>query len=65
MSDGAQSLPDARFDAPYTLIFGNESRGLPESFRQVGVSVAIPQSDAVDSLNLAVAVGIGLYAASR
>lgn len=64
MSDGAEALLDARFDAPYTLIFGNESSGLPESFRQAGVSVAIPQSDAVDSLNLAVAVGIGLYAAS-
>ncbi|MBL8153916.1 MAG: TrmH family RNA methyltransferase [Anaerolineae bacterium] len=65
MSDGATALPDTQFDTPYTLIFGNESRGLPESFRQAGVSVAIPQSDAVDSLNLAVAVGIGLYAASR
>jgi TrmH family RNA methyltransferase len=65
MRDGAEGLPAVRFDAPYTLIFGNESSGLPESFRQVGMSVAIPQSDAVDSLNLAVAVGIGLYAASR
>lgn len=65
MSDGAEPLPTARFAAPYTLIFGNESSGLPESFRQAGLSVAIPQSDAVDSLNLAVAVGIALYAASR
>ncbi len=46
---------------PFGLVFGNEARGLPESFRRVGKSVAIPQSPDVDSLNLALAAGIGIY----
>lgn len=58
------TLPDTRFAAPYTLIFGSESAGLPDDFRQIGTPVGIPITDRVDSLNLAIAVGIGLYAAS-
>ena len=45
-----------------TLIFGNEGRGLPESFARIGQPVRIPSNDKVDSLNLAIAAGIGLYA---
>jgi len=46
---------------PYSLVFGNEATGLPEHFRDLGLSVQIPQSDMVDSLNLAVSVGIGAF----
>ena len=49
---------------PYTLIFGSEAEGLDISFAGIGVPVRIPQSSKVDSLNIAVAVGIGLYAAA-
>lgn len=65
MTDGAVSVREVRFEPPCTLVFGNESSGLAESFRQVGTSVSIPHSDRVDSLNLSVAVGIALYECSR
>jgi len=64
MTHGEISLPAAHFDSPYALIFGNESSGLPESYRSVGTSITIPQTDAIDSLNLAIAVGIALYQAA-
>ena len=45
-----------------TLIFGNEGRGLPPEFAGIGQPVRIPSNDQVDSLNLAVAAAIGIYA---
>jgi TrmH family RNA methyltransferase len=65
MTDGAVSIHAARFEAPYALVFGNESSGLPESFASMGTSISIPHSDRVDSLNLSIAVGIALYEAAR
>ena len=44
-----------------TLIFGNEGRGLPPEFSRIGQPVRIPSNDKVDSLNLAIAAGIGIY----
>ena len=46
---------------PYSLIFGNEATGLDESFKNIGTSVKIPQSMLIDSLNLSVAVALGVY----
>lgn len=46
---------------PYALVFGNEATGLDKSYGQQGISVSIPQTTGIDSLNLTVAVGIGLY----
>ena len=46
---------------PYSLVFGNEASGLPTHFSSLGQSVFIPQSDEIDSLNLAVAVSVGAY----
>jgi TrmH family RNA methyltransferase len=62
MTDGRTPLPQATFRQPFALIFGSEGGGLSAAFHEVGESIRIPQSAAVDSLNLAVAVGIGLYA---
>lgn len=45
----------------YSLIFGNEATGLPDSYLNVGTSIFIPQSKDVDSLNLTIALGIGAY----
>lgn len=45
-----------------TLIFGNEGRGLPPSFSAIGQPVRIPSNEKVDSLNLSIAAGIGIYA---
>ena len=63
MLKGAIPLKSVRRDAnrPFSLIFGNESSGLDDSFLSVGTSVLIPHSTAIDSLNLSMAVGIGVY----
>jgi TrmH family RNA methyltransferase len=65
LSDAPTALPAVAFARPFSLVFGNEGEGLPPEYAALGEPVRIPQSDAVDSLNLAVAVGIGLYAATQ
>jgi len=45
----------------YSLVFGNEATGLPDEFLKLGQSVIIPQSGLVDSLNLTIAAGIGMF----
>lgn len=45
----------------YSLVFGNEASGLPNEYLNYGTSIIIPQSDLVDSLNLTIAAGIGMY----
>lgn len=64
MLTGSVPLEQAARSAqrPFALVFGNEASGLPDAFARMGQSVRIPQSDKVDSLNLAIAVGIGVYA---
>ena len=44
----------------YSLVFGNEATGLPESYKAYN-PVRIEQSEKVDSLNLSVAVSVALY----
>ena len=67
MLDGSVQMDDAAKDAPHpcALIFGNEGSGLPPEFQHVGQPVRIPSSDEVDSLNLAIAAAIGMYAFRR
>ena len=61
----ARGLFQARFEPGDFLVFGQEQLGLPPALldawpaRQVG----IPLREGARSLNLAVAVGVGLYAA--
>jgi TrmH family RNA methyltransferase len=64
MLDGATRLDAVQKPAgrAFSLIFGNEQRGLPEAFQDAGTPVCIPQSEQIDSLNLAAAVAIGVYA---
>ncbi len=54
-------LSDAKKEKPYSLIFGNEATGLPDSFLAIGTPLLIPQSSKVDSLNLDNAVSIACY----
>ena len=63
MLDGKVSLEEVRFEKPYTLIFGNEGSGLDASYQEIGTSIRIPQTENIDSLNLAISAGIGLYKA--
>ena len=48
-------------DKPYSLIFGNEASGLDASYLNVGKSVVISHTHSIDSLNLSLATGIGIY----
>jgi TrmH family RNA methyltransferase len=64
MTNGKIPLPCATFVEPFSLVFGSEGAGLSKIYREIGESIYIPQSSAVDSLNLSVAVGIALYASS-
>ncbi|MBD5513255.1 MAG: TrmH family RNA methyltransferase [Lachnospiraceae bacterium] len=45
----------------YSLIFGNEASGLDDSYLKIGKSVVISHAHSIDSLNLSMAVGIGIY----
>ena len=67
MLQGATSLQAASSSAasPHALVFGNEGSGLPEAFSKLGQAVRIPHGDRIDSLNLAIAAGIGMYAFSN
>ncbi|MBU0976496.1 MAG: TrmH family RNA methyltransferase [Patescibacteria group bacterium] len=64
-TDGRNWITKTKFISPYSLVFGSEGPGLPESLKTLGQTVTIPQTDDVDSLNLAVSVGIALYEASK
>lgn len=63
MLKGAVPLQELKRDRreTYSLIFGNEATGLPDGFAQLGQSVVIRHTDRIDSLNLALAAGIGIY----
>ena len=63
MLDASIPLQEAVTDRPpvWTLVFGNEGRGLPKEFAHLGQAVRIESNDRVDSLNLAIAAGIGIY----
>ncbi|MFR1518081.1 MAG: TrmH family RNA methyltransferase [Clostridia bacterium] len=53
--------PISDMSRPRSLIFGNESRGLDDSFRTVGTPLRIRHLDTVDSLNLTIAAGIAMH----
>ena len=63
MLDASVPLQEAVKTKPalWTLVFGNEGRGLPEEFARMGQAVRIESNDKVDSLNLAMAAGIAMY----
>jgi tRNA (cytidine/uridine-2'-O-)-methyltransferase len=63
---GALPLPQARLEAADTLLFGSESRGVPQEVHgRAELRVRIPQVAGTRSLNLAVAAGIGLAEGMR
>ena len=65
MLDGAKDIREVEFKEPFSIVQGNESKGLGSSFKDIGESVYIPHSDDIDSLNLAVATSIGLWEVRR
>lgn len=64
MLDGSVLLDTAVREVrrPFSLIFGNEGSGLPPDFAALGQAVRIPHTADIDSLNLAIAAAIGMYA---
>lgn len=65
MLDGSQRLNEVvqkPVIKPYSLVLGNEGRGLPPDFATMGSPVRIDHSGDIDSLNVAVAGAIGMYA---
>ena len=67
MLDGSCSLQEAPMpgNENFSLIFGNEASGLPAEFSGYGCPVRIEQTEFVDSLNLTIAAGIGMYAFAK
>lgn len=57
---------DGSLAAPTAWLFGNEARGLPEELlRQAGRTVRVPIYGRAESLNLAAAAAVCLYASAR
>ncbi len=65
MLDGEKEIAEIKFEEPFSLVFGNESKGLAKKFKKYGKTVFIPHSKNIDSLNLSMSVGIALYVASK
>ena len=67
MLTGSVSLEEAagRYRPGSAIILGNEGSGLPDSFSECGTPVRIPHSARIDSLNVGVAAGIGMYVFSQ
>jgi tRNA (cytidine/uridine-2'-O-)-methyltransferase len=63
----SRSYSDVVYRGGDWLVFGSESSGLPESIRETYSDrcVRLPMTGPVRSLNLSVAVGIGLFEAHR
>lgn len=55
------NLKDVKINSLYSLIFGNEATGLPDSFLEIGNPLIIKHTSNIDSLNLDNAVSIALY----
>jgi tRNA G18 (ribose-2'-O)-methylase SpoU len=64
--NGNVPLASHDFTAPTVLIFGNETRGLGRSYKELcDTLVRIPMVGSATSLNLAVAASIVLYEVGR
>ncbi len=59
------NVENCKHGALYSLVFGNEATGLPNEFLNIGKSIIIPQSDEVDSLNITIAAGVGMFMFTR
>lgn len=62
-----RNYTDVRYEADDHLVFGPETRGLPESLLQIAYdrAIRIPMKEEARSLNLSNAVAIVLYEAMR
>lgn len=61
MLKGAKNIHQVESHQVHSLVFGNESSGLPDDYLKYGQSVFIPHSENIDSLNLSMALGLTLF----
>ncbi len=65
-ADGSVDYAEIRFTAPAMLVIGTEAEGLSSALRSACTRVArLPMLGRAESVNLAVAAGVFLYAAER
>jgi len=61
--EGAQNIGTEAFGGPSVFILGNEGSGIPEDIRQISDTVlSIPMDPKCESLNVAAAAAVALYA---
>ncbi|MEG0275566.1 MAG: TrmH family RNA methyltransferase [Coprobacillus sp.] len=65
MLKGAKNIHNVSSTHIHSLVFGNESSGLDDSYLEYGQSVFIPHSEEIDSLNLSMALGLSLFHFSK
>jgi TrmH family RNA methyltransferase len=63
--EGAKEIREIEVKEPLSLVFGNEGKGLPDKFKDIGQSVYIEHGEDIDSLNLSIAAGIGMWESVR
>ena len=63
---GSVALSEAPFDTPAVLVMGNEGAGIPGAVKPlVDTSLSIPMHPRAESLNVAAAAAVALFAWSR
>lgn len=67
MLKASTPITEVDFLEPYSLIFGNEATGLPDIYSDYEKStpIVIKHSHDIDSLNLTIAAGIGMFYSTR
>lgn len=65
LNTASKDLRKLKMPETFSLVFGNEATGLPDFFAIIGTPVQIHHCAAIDSLNLPIALSIGLYAATQ
>ena len=61
MLKGAKNIHKVSTNHIHSLVFGNESSGLPDEYLAYGQSVFIPHTTSIDSLNLSMSFGLTLF----
>lgn len=61
MLKASLNVKNVKVKGKYSLIFGNEARGLDDKYLSIGTPVIIKHTKNIDSLNLDNAVSIALY----
>ena len=61
MLKGAKNIHKVSTNLIHSLVFGNESSGLPDEYLAYGQSVFIPHTTSIDSLNLSMSLGLTLF----